>query len=65
MNAPEIIWTIILALSFIAFFGIAAIVTVKGLGDIMELLSHLDKSKHAAFGRHIQTGSSEPPANGV
>ena len=45
MTTPEIIWTIVLALSFIAFFGIASIVTVKGLGDIKGLILHLSKSK--------------------
>ncbi len=45
MTGLEIFWTILLALSFAAFFGIACLVTVKGIGDIRELFSHLDRTK--------------------
>ena len=47
MVLSEIIWTIVLALSFIAFFGIASIVTIKGLSDFKGLILHLSKFENS------------------
>ncbi len=40
MNNGVIFWLIIFALSAASFFVIAAIVTVKGFGDLRALLQH-------------------------
>ncbi len=43
MNNSVIIWLIIFALAAICFFVIAAIVTVKGFGDLGALLRHSER----------------------
>ena len=38
MDRGAVVWLIIFALAAILFFGIAAVVAVKGLGDLQKLL---------------------------
>jgi hypothetical protein len=38
MNTGTLIWMIIFAASALCFFAIAAVVTVRGFGDLKELL---------------------------
>jgi hypothetical protein len=44
MDKGVLIWLIIFALSAAVFFLVAAVVTVKGLGDLRTLLRHSRKS---------------------
>lgn len=41
MESWNIFWIIVLVLSFLTFWGIAAVVTVKGFSDIRYLLKYL------------------------
>lgn len=41
MSALEIFWTCVFIFSTLAFFGVAFIVSVKGIGDVKELFRHL------------------------
>ena len=41
MEGWNIFWIIVLVLSFLTFWGIAFVVTVKGFGDIKYLLKFL------------------------
>ena len=38
MNKATLLWMIIFAASALCFFVVAAVVTVRGFGDLMELL---------------------------
>ena len=38
MNTGALVWLIIFAASALCFFAVAAVVTVKGFGDLKELL---------------------------
>jgi len=40
MDSGAIVWLVIFALSALLFFGIAAVVAVKGLGDLRKLLRY-------------------------
>ena len=40
MDSGAIVWLVIFAASAILFFGIAAVVAVKGFGDLQRLLRH-------------------------
>ena len=42
----EIFWTLVLIASVAAFFGIAAIVSFKSIGDIKELFHHLSQDNN-------------------
>ena len=38
MNTGSLVWLIIFAISAAAFFVVAGVVTIKGVGDLRELL---------------------------
>lgn len=44
MNVGIIIWLLVFALSAAVFFIVAAVVAVKGLGDLRTLLRHSKRS---------------------
>lgn len=43
MNNGVILWLVIFALGAASFFGIALIVSIKGLADLRTLLQHSDR----------------------
>ena len=43
MDGLSIFWTVIFVASLFAFFGVAAIVTIRGWGDVKELFRHLSR----------------------
>jgi hypothetical protein len=43
MNTGTLVWLIIFAISAVAFFIVAGIVTIKGLGDLRDLLCAPDE----------------------
>ncbi len=43
MNTASVIWLLILALSAVTFFFVAAIVAVKGVSDLRDLLGGMKK----------------------
>lgn len=45
MSILGLFWSIILFASMIAFFGIAVIVSIKGVADIKSLFRHLSRDK--------------------
>lgn len=47
MDRGAVVWLIVFALAAIIFFGIAAVVAVKGLGDLQRLL-RLSKRNNAS-----------------
>ncbi|HSQ77190.1 MAG TPA: hypothetical protein VLT13_16630 [Bacteroidota bacterium] len=40
MTEGAMFWLIVLAVSALIFFGIAVVVSVRGIGDLRDLLSH-------------------------
>lgn len=43
MEPLEIWWTIFFIASIAAFFGVALIVSIKGIGDVKKFFRHLSK----------------------
>ena len=43
MNDGSLIWMVVFAIAAAVFFGIAAIVAVKGFGDLKDLLRRSDR----------------------
>ena len=42
MDNAVIVWLVIFAAAALIFFGVAVVVTVKGFGDLRDLLRHPD-----------------------
>lgn len=43
MNTAGIVWLVIFALSTLTFFAVAAVVSVKGLSDLRDLLGGIKR----------------------
>jgi hypothetical protein len=45
MTEVALFWLVVGGVSAILFFGIAAVVTVRGIGELRELLGHGEKRR--------------------
>lgn len=62
MNTGTLIWLIIFAISATVFFIVAAIVSVKGVGDLRDLLSASEPAdRETDGGEQVNSPRLEPP----
>ena len=53
MNNAVIVWLLVFAVAALLFFGVAAVVSVKGFADLLDLLRNAGPKKDVGSKDHI------------